>query len=538
MEKEDKYEIDKQESVKLRLRNMAESEFQHKVRRSHPKPQQIGRYRIVDNGDGTYRIHRANQPEQEGYLVRPNPFRVCNSTICQVKCRKCPKDGKCAHFWICECQDCSYKNICKHCHIIKLSLYEFAKQKEDLNGQQQQPQNDQILDLSQEQNPPVDPQPLVQPLPSALQPQTDSQPQAAPLLPAMPPAIPQYQVYLLPPSDVASQTQVALQPPVAPQIQDVQLQPQAPLAPAAPQPQVALQHLADSQPPVEPQPPADLQPPAAPQPQDAQLQPQAPLAQGGLLPLALQQPKAAPQPPALLQPQVDHQPVDVPQPQEFPQPVEDDDWQDVEEEDNENLQAVMNLEKLRLEELFAEGRRGFQRMKPTAQNLEKLLAMKQHLTEILNLQRGSEKNPVKQSKHTPIRKIMMAKAKAKVKKPRKLNPNSTPADFHVWTGIDHLMFSGIENNMWPHFLNTYPRYIVEYIASKPEDHQIALNDRVIRANNFWKCLTCNKKSDEVSAEIIALGVIKCQFCSTVHHNACLPHQVNCRISLCMCLLSI
>ncbi|XP_059079557.1 uncharacterized protein LOC131877786 [Tigriopus californicus] len=76
---------------------------------------------------------------EEGYLISsqdsehflPKNKIGCKDKLCLVKCPQCPRDGACAHFYVCNCMCYSLSNICKHCHLISMSNIQPAPTIED-----------------------------------------------------------------------------------------------------------------------------------------------------------------------------------------------------------------------------------------------------------------------------------------------------------------------------------------------------------------------------------------------------------------------
>ena len=435
MIEEDDYEKDKQVTVKLRIRGFPPSGIQLKVKETHPRENRAERYITVDNGDGSYLIHRRDRPSRTGHTLRPNPFQVCDRTVCQVVCKECPNDGQCAHLWICTCQTCLYTNICIHIHVLKIALNEAANN----------PKGDGVVQI----NPPssdaqksnqVD-QIFYLPIPTEKE------------LEAVEPHLPKAQ------SQGPNLQQVVEQPTVS----DL---PQVVEQPAAPEhPQVVEEH-----------------------------------GQNQVLPSSSQEVENLAQ--------------------------EGQQVQDEEILDKERLTQQLNFEKLRLEELFVEARRGCDRMTASKENIQKIREMKVHLEQVIDLQKSSEKKPERHQKHKPIRQVMFPKSKPKVKPPKPSNPNATPTDFHIVAAIDLLMHSRLENERWPYFLNRFPNVIQDCINGRPAEHQAIYQRIVDNANNHWRCQTCQKTCTESSEEVIDIGLIKCRFCNNVHHKACLPNQVS------------
>ena len=55
------------------------------------------------------------------YFVKKNNIQ-CNREICAVRCPDCPRESPCAHRFTCECPAYGYRNICKHLHILAMSI--------------------------------------------------------------------------------------------------------------------------------------------------------------------------------------------------------------------------------------------------------------------------------------------------------------------------------------------------------------------------------------------------------------------------------
>jgi hypothetical protein len=125
---------DKYTFSNAKMRNLKPSQAQKNFLKCHPKPSIIERYRVQEIAPGRFSIHKHHQLPEAGYMVSPNPFRVCSIERCRVHCRKCGGDrSPCCHSLICECQNFAYRGYCHHVHIV--ILHEFSA-----GGVSQQPE--------------------------------------------------------------------------------------------------------------------------------------------------------------------------------------------------------------------------------------------------------------------------------------------------------------------------------------------------------------------------------------------------------------
>ena len=57
-------------------------------------------------------------PTSEVYSVVSNPHTICNKTLCKAKCYLCGEGSECLHSYVCSCAYYSYRNFCKHIHLV------------------------------------------------------------------------------------------------------------------------------------------------------------------------------------------------------------------------------------------------------------------------------------------------------------------------------------------------------------------------------------------------------------------------------------
>ena len=48
---------------------------------------------------------------------------VCNRDLCRVTCSKC-SSGHCMHEFVCTCEWFSFRNMCKHLHVVSSCIYQ------------------------------------------------------------------------------------------------------------------------------------------------------------------------------------------------------------------------------------------------------------------------------------------------------------------------------------------------------------------------------------------------------------------------------
>ena len=68
-----------------------------------------------------YHINDTNE-ENECYKIKRNSYTLCDQEKCEAKCKKCPTNCRCAHYFTCTCPQYAFKSLCKHLHIINAYL--------------------------------------------------------------------------------------------------------------------------------------------------------------------------------------------------------------------------------------------------------------------------------------------------------------------------------------------------------------------------------------------------------------------------------
>lgn len=102
------------------IREISLSKIMSDLNKSHPTNDELDNY-SVERRDTTWANIIVQRPgtEPSSYTMKKNRFS-CNSALCLVRCELCPNKSPCAHEYTCTCPNYSYRNICKHIHLLAL----------------------------------------------------------------------------------------------------------------------------------------------------------------------------------------------------------------------------------------------------------------------------------------------------------------------------------------------------------------------------------------------------------------------------------